>query len=321
MRVSFLSTCILGASAFRTNKYQEDLKSGQVSDCLCVFDVDRTLTSKQGHNDCPNTEPHPEIPDWAYYGGTLIVSEMMMRLQDSFCGQCYFGAVSAGTASGPNSAERAHFDSMVPAQYNVGGWVDGCPSPVSGTKILACGEGAKQTAVRDILTWMNQNHGISIADERVFFFDDKQNNIEGFQWTNYNAKQISCNSRDGNRGLCGGTFAEFTGETGNKLCDPNSGPAEEEEGAVFEMGAPGSYTVHDGKCGGQWIEFWRDGSYAHYGDGAHGGSPEACQQTCDEHRECSGFYTKNGICSHWRSGRQVSSTRSAPGHQCYVKGR
>merc|ERR1719162_299239 len=40
----------------------------QVSDCLCVFDVDRTLTAKQGWYDCPGTSAHNEVPDWAYNG-------------------------------------------------------------------------------------------------------------------------------------------------------------------------------------------------------------------------------------------------------------
>ena len=326
MRASYLSTLVCGAAAFRTNIQQH---KAQVSDCLCVFDVDRTLTARQGETNCPGTEPHPEIPDWAYYGGTLITSDLGLKIKSSStCGNCYFGAVSAGTASGPNSAERAYIDrELVAPELNPGGWVDNCPRPVTGTKILACGEGAKQTAVDDIRTWLEQTHGITIEPSKVHFFDDKQNNVEGFQWhsTQYNAHQISCGSRDGSRGLCGGTAAELEAagsRPGNNLCVAGSAPAAVEEGAVFEMGSPGvpgEYSVSDGKCAGRWIEFWQDGHFAHYGEDSQISSVDDCKDMCDMHPECGGFYVKNGKCSHWRSGR-VLPVRPAAGHQCYSKG-
>ena len=45
---------------------------------------------------------------------------------------------------------------------------------------------------------------------QVFFFDDKRNNVLPFTETAYNARQISCGSRDSfsGTGLCGGTPAE-----------------------------------------------------------------------------------------------------------------
>eukprot|EP00972_Heterocapsa_arctica_P073898 10909204-Heterocapsa_arctica.AAC.1 len=44
--------------------------------CLCVFDVDRTLTGKQhaGSGECPRNQEVPEISDDAYGGGTLHLS-------------------------------------------------------------------------------------------------------------------------------------------------------------------------------------------------------------------------------------------------------
>jgi len=183
----------------------------QVSDCMCIFDVDRTLTAKQGWFDCPNTEAHNEVPDWAYNGGSLILSELALSLKTSeACGSCYLGMVSAGTASGPDSVERGMLDNLVEPQYDVGGWVDGCPSPVWGTKVMACGEGEqKQNAVHDIITWLG-NNGVTIDPSKVHFFDDKENNIGGFVNGPYHAHQISCGSRDGNRGGCGGTRSELT---------------------------------------------------------------------------------------------------------------
>jgi hypothetical protein len=184
----------------------------QVSDCLCVFDVDRTLTAKQGWYDCPGTEAHNDVPDWAYNGGTLILSDLAQGIKESeACGSCYMGMVSAGTASGPNSIERTILDGLVEPQYDVGGYVEGCPSPVWGTKVMACGEGIKQRAVDDIIAWLG-NNGVTIDPHKVHFYDDKENNIGGFINSGYHAHQISCASRDGNRGGCGGTRAELVGD-------------------------------------------------------------------------------------------------------------
>jgi len=184
----------------------------QVSQCLCVFDVDRTLTAKQGWYDCAGTEAHNEVPDWAYNGGSLILSDLALGIRESeACGSCYLGMVSAGTASGPDSIERGILDGLVDPQYDVGGYVEGCPSPVWGTKVMACGEGIKQRAVDDIITWLG-NNGVNIDTNQVHFFDDKVNNVEGFVNSphGYHGHMVSCASRDGNRGGCGGTRAELS---------------------------------------------------------------------------------------------------------------
>merc|ERR1719326_990029 len=81
--------------------------------------------------------------------------------------------------------------------------------------------------------------------------------------------------------------------------------------------APAGYDELPGKCTGHWIENWADGHYAHYGEDHHISGLDDCADTCDEHPECAGFYTKNGRCSHWRSG-SISANPQA-GHTCYVK--
>merc|ERR1719331_3257659 len=77
------------------------------------------------------------------------------------------------------------------------------------------------------------------------------------------------------------------------------------------------YDELPGKCTGRWIEVWNDGHFAHYGEDHHISSVDDCADTCDQHAECAGFYTKNGKCSHWRSGSL--SARPTAGHKCYVK--
>merc|ERR1719473_2313096 len=81
--------------------------------------------------------------------------------------------------------------------------------------------------------------------------------------------------------------------------------------------APAGYDELPGKCTGHWIENWADGHYAHYGEDHHIDSIDDCADTCDMHPECAGFYTKNGKCSHWRSGSV--SARPQAGHMCYRK--
>jgi len=77
------------------------------------------------------------------------------------------------------------------------------------------------------------------------------------------------------------------------------------------------YSVSPGKCTGSWIETWADGRYAHYGEDHHISSVSDCADTCDEHNDCAGFYTKQGKCSHWRSGTLGVSANA--GHCCYQK--
>merc|ERR1719389_1536791 len=81
--------------------------------------------------------------------------------------------------------------------------------------------------------------------------------------------------------------------------------------------APAGYDELPGKCTGHWIENWADGHYAHYGEDHHIDGLDDCADMCDQHPECAGFYTKNGKCSHWRSGS--ISANPNPGHMCYRK--
>merc|ERR1719443_558186 len=91
----------------------------------------------------------------------------------------------------------------------------------------------------------------------------------------------------------------------------------EEVTAGVLVTAPAGYDELPGKCTGRWIEVWADGHFAHYGEDHHISSLDDCADMCDEHPECAGFYTKNGKCSHWRSG--TISARPQAGHMCYRK--
>ena len=66
--------------------------------CLCVFDVDRTLTAMQGSTTatCPGIEASPGVVDSAFEGGELSLSWLAVRLGRSVCKACSLGVISAG---------------------------------------------------------------------------------------------------------------------------------------------------------------------------------------------------------------------------------
>ena len=78
------------------------------SPCLCSFDVDRTLTGKQGDlQECEQNQVLPSVGDSAYGGGNLTLSPLGQSIGDTFCAACYVAIVTAGDASGFESDERA----------------------------------------------------------------------------------------------------------------------------------------------------------------------------------------------------------------------
>jgi len=199
-------------------------------DCLCIFDVDRTLTTKQGRlSQCPDsTQVSPFVHDFSYDcledsdACALNWGPLLPSYSKTFCGQCYPGVVTAGTA-GPETGER---DLILDAFANVmsRSWADNntesCNTRGStAPNVAGCDTVNKSEAVRGIQAWY-RSQGIDIADARVHFFDDKESNVAPFQNSSFNARQISCDSRDGSRGLCGARVDEVVDTPGVSLCSP-----------------------------------------------------------------------------------------------------
>lgn len=193
--------------------------------CACIFDIDRTLTGKQGAwDECPRNIMAPAV-DYAYNGGALMLSELAQAVGSTFCHQCFLGTISAGDASGTDSQER----DILHRNLTNGGLLpsDACWSDtdtVTSPLVVCRPDGLKQTAVPGILAWYKKNHGVEIPDENVYFFDDRVINVESFKGTPYNAKQISCATRDmqwqGGIGLCGAQLSEIVPLKGAHLCPP-----------------------------------------------------------------------------------------------------
>lgn len=194
--------------------------------CLCIFDVDRTLTGAQGQETkCPTAKIQPNVPDNAYKGGTLMLSELAWKgINQTFCVKCHHGIVSAGEVTGGLSPERAVIMTAVGPQNTTltDKWQDlPTKGPFTSSLVLGWPDGTKQNAVKSIVEWFMREHKVYVPDSMVHFFDDRPNNIAPFKGLPYNARQISCASRDpGNPdlGFCGAQLSEIVPDTGVKSC-------------------------------------------------------------------------------------------------------
>mmetsp|Transcript_18526 Transcript_18526/g.34745 ORF Transcript_18526/g.34745 Transcript_18526/m.34745 type:complete len:330 (-) Transcript_18526:106-1095(-) len=230
-----LQKCQLG-----TNSHSVCLSTCEVkqeSTCLCMFDIDRTLTAKQGSTDCPGTRVLP-FWDWAYGGGNATLSALSNSgIANTFCGSCYLGLCSAGQGSGVGSdwnnyllnevvrsGPMDNLTSQFPfmKSWSMGAYVN-TPLSVSSPYVIAQPDKQKQFAVELVREWYQATFGIAIEKSSVHFFDDRTENIAPFKEEDLNAKQISCGSRDlsilnGMVGLCGAVPDEIKEVPGQVLC-------------------------------------------------------------------------------------------------------
>lgn len=203
-------------------------KSPTSTACLCVFDIDRTLTGQQSlvAPTCPNNTVIPGVDDDAYDKGTLTLSQIALKMNETFCSTCYLGIISAGDASGAASGKSNEGDKLVEVLQK-GGMLhpDATWSPISKADsplITKWADGSKQNAIAPIIAWHLQRK-IYIPDNKVWFFDDRAGNVQPFASTAWNARQVSCATRDlshekGIIGLCGSTLYEVNNGTGVVLC-------------------------------------------------------------------------------------------------------
>ena len=201
------------------------------SHCLCIFDMDRTLTGHQGRTapQCPGNQVQHGIRDWAYGGGELTLSRLALGLSATSCGRnCYVGVLTAGKPSAQQAQNLWGRFNALP--FGLGGgvtsmqetpWLEASSlrSHTATTPLIVhAHDGRKQEWVRNILLFYREHAHVAIRDERVFFFDDRSSNVLGFAGTPWNARQVSCASREGSTGGCGGKPEEISAGRGVKLC-------------------------------------------------------------------------------------------------------
>jgi hypothetical protein len=197
-----------------------------------VFDIDRTLTAKQGWApQCPTDQEMPGVDDKAYAKGTLVLSELGSKgLGSTFCAKCHTGIVTAGIATGEGSDERMKILEAIGGKdkTTTDWWQDVAFNPATEVKsslVVQAKDGNKQDSVRSMVNWWKAN-GLDLADENVWFFDDIAGNVQPFDGTGFNAIQVSCESRgpkewggwDGKIGGCGGQLHEIEPKKGVHVC-------------------------------------------------------------------------------------------------------
>merc|ERR1712192_12976 len=139
--------------------------------CLCIFDIDRTLTAKQftfkrdpmtQKQKCPGSKPVWGAWDNAYGVGTLTLSALGSGgIAQTACGICYMGVCSRGSAG--NSEEKriiaeqvlntAPFRALLANQSDAKLWTYGLHIPAKSPLVLRAGDRRKQWAVEGILAW------------------------------------------------------------------------------------------------------------------------------------------------------------------------
>jgi len=201
--------------------------------CLCVFDIDRTLTGKQGETrKCRGTR-QLDFFDEAYGGGKATLSALTaMGIATTFCDRCYLGITSAGAGSGAGSDWNQYLldhvmrgtvhDAFTWANPHVQKWSYG--TNVHSPYVLHQGNRVKQNAVEQVRRWYGR-HGACISPGEVYFFGDRTENIRPFQNLGFNSREISCGSRDyelyggsGMVGFCGARPEEIQRVKGSILC-------------------------------------------------------------------------------------------------------
>jgi len=217
---------------------KKETPAGTCEACLCVFDIDRTLTGKQEQIEkCPrNRVVDPPVTDYGYGVGKATLSALAAQgINSTFCNQCYLGITSAGHGSGEGSPWNNYIldhvmrgqthDSYFQSHPEHKRWSHG--TRVNSPYVLGQGNRIKQNSVELIRQWYSEpGRDICIRPSNVFFFGDRTENIAPFSELGLNSREISCGSRDpdlyhgsGLVGYCGARPEEIKREAGNILCN------------------------------------------------------------------------------------------------------
>jgi len=151
----------------------------------------------------------------------------------------------------------------------------------------------KQHSVEDIRKWY-QKQGVSISKEQVYFFGDRMENIPHFEELGFNAREISCDTRDtklyggsGMVGFCGARPEEIIRKKGIYSC-PKFDPAD----CCQKCGGKGFCSPKSGQC-----YDWKKKDYYLTCGIAEGEEPSPAETPVEEPPACCGKCGKKGFCS------------------------
>jgi len=157
----------------------------------------------------------------------LIWSPVLPNYASSFCAKCYPAIVTAGSG-GPETGERDlildQMSNVVSREWMGDEFNRTMPCRERGSRapnVAFCDNEEKLEAVYGIQAWY-KSQGIEIASKDVHFFDDKEANVAPFEGSGFNAREISCGSRDSTRGLCGAAASEIVDTQGVSVCSDHS---------------------------------------------------------------------------------------------------
>merc|ERR1712061_943280 len=130
--------------------------------CLCVFDIDRTLTGKQGDKSNCTRNRVTDMHDEGYGGGLATLSALANEgIATTFCNECHLGITSAGSGSGAGSPWNNYLldhimtgavqDAFLQAHPDIKRWSYG--TDVHTPFVLNQGDRHKQDSVELIRQW------------------------------------------------------------------------------------------------------------------------------------------------------------------------
>ena len=163
--------------------------------CICVYDMDQTLTSARG---CPGAvESEVDRNYW--------LSPAAQNLRSTDCGKCFSAIVSAG---GPRPIV-AMVDLPRGSRPDV--------EPLALWNVPAHQKG---DVIPGILGYYRKHAGVRIPPSGVNFYDDYRVALESVKDKQPESAvhQVSCRSRSGRRGLCGADVDEITTRRRDSYC-------------------------------------------------------------------------------------------------------
>jgi len=148
---------------------------------------------------------YKSIKDPAYGGGLFTLSQGALNMKTTFCKECYVGVISKGDAGGDESEMRDKAVMYLNAYKEEHLRVDNSwcvpkgqdVATVTSPLVISVPTGHKHRVANAIRDWyLNWPNGILIPAANTHFFDDIAANVKEFEGHGYNARQISCKSRD-----------------------------------------------------------------------------------------------------------------------------